>query len=514
MIKANLSLPPKIPPKETPYFGMVPIPQHDFPEQFSNFCFNSLYIKEEVIRCMVEIRDDCNNLLKDNRIFDVSVKNKTLRVEEFKQLQSSSIATIKFNTRESGWVGRLEKIIKTSFNDVGKGWFNIHETSKETYEFGKLKKFLTLVNFMMQDTVLTLCKDSVKEFVAYVLAFCPTSTTIESTSKVQNQFPEREIEEEDEEIDPYQEDDYTQTPDDQLDRFQIEKKFLQIRFAKNRDPDPLFILDLNLKKGQIIPQYSTDPADIVSKIMEVFDEGIKCLQAIPQLEPILLKHLFKTHKKTLKAPTIPLEKPALPDPAKKHILPDENTWLWEASNQIRQELKKQIAPLADYVQTFKQFEPESKLNPEQFVKALDDREGGISPEELKYDIQLHREEEDKLKTKIPEQITVGIFAINCKDIRSFYAGKHTQIVDKEIKLIAQKAKEMNYEITTKFDEINERIKRPPKDIQDLTETKKYIAEIGAEIEKKKKDIDYCMGIYSMLDEENFEFTSTEQDSKW
>jgi dynein heavy chain len=332
MIKANLSLPPKIPPKETPYFGMVPIPQHDFPEQFSNFCFNSLYIKEEVIRCMVEIRDDCNNLLKDNRIFDVSVKNKTLRVEEFKQLQSSSIATIKFNTRESGWVGRLEKIIKTSFNDVGKGWFNIHETSKETYEFGKLKKFLTLVNFMMQDTVLTLCKDSVKEFVAYVLAFCPTSTTIESTSKVQNQFPEREIEEEDEEIDPYQEDDYTQTPDDQLDRFQIEKKFLQIRFAKNRDPDPLFILDLNLKKGQIIPQYSTDPADIVSKIMEVFDEGIKCLQAIPQLEPILLKHLFKTHKKTLKAPTIPLEKPALPDPAKKHILPDENTWLWEASN--------------------------------------------------------------------------------------------------------------------------------------------------------------------------------------
>jgi dynein heavy chain len=52
---------------------------------------------------------------------------------------------------------------------VGKGWFNIHETSKETYEFGKLKKFLTLVNFMMQDTVLTMTKDSVREFVEFVL---------------------------------------------------------------------------------------------------------------------------------------------------------------------------------------------------------------------------------------------------------------------------------------------------------------------------------------------------------
>jgi dynein heavy chain, axonemal len=84
MIQANLSLPPKPPAKEVPQFGMVPIPQHDFPEQFSNFCFNSLFIKEEVIKAMVEIRAECNQLLLDNHIYDVSVKGKTLRVEEFK----------------------------------------------------------------------------------------------------------------------------------------------------------------------------------------------------------------------------------------------------------------------------------------------------------------------------------------------------------------------------------------------------------------------------------------------
>jgi dynein heavy chain, axonemal len=60
MIPANLTMPPKVPNRDTPYFGMVPIPSHDFPEQFSNFCFNSLYIKEEVIRAMVDIRADCN----------------------------------------------------------------------------------------------------------------------------------------------------------------------------------------------------------------------------------------------------------------------------------------------------------------------------------------------------------------------------------------------------------------------------------------------------------------------
>lgn len=60
MIQANLTLPPKAPGRAVSQFGMVPIPQHDFPEQFSNFCFNSLFIKEEVIRAMVDIRAECN----------------------------------------------------------------------------------------------------------------------------------------------------------------------------------------------------------------------------------------------------------------------------------------------------------------------------------------------------------------------------------------------------------------------------------------------------------------------
>jgi hypothetical protein len=85
MIPAQLQLPEKPPPKEIPYFGMVPIPQHDFPEQFSNFCFKSLYIREEAIRAMVEIKTECNQLLKENRIFNVSLP-KIVRVDEFKQL--------------------------------------------------------------------------------------------------------------------------------------------------------------------------------------------------------------------------------------------------------------------------------------------------------------------------------------------------------------------------------------------------------------------------------------------
>jgi dynein heavy chain len=91
IVPANLTLCPPPPPKACPYFGQVPIPKHEFPESFSNFCFNSLFIRNEVIRAMVQIREDCNNVMRDNRIFNVKL-SKTMRVEEFKQHQNSSIS--------------------------------------------------------------------------------------------------------------------------------------------------------------------------------------------------------------------------------------------------------------------------------------------------------------------------------------------------------------------------------------------------------------------------------------
>ena len=84
VVPANVTLPPPPPPKIVPYYGQVPIPKHEFPEQFSNFCFNSLFIKNEVIRAMVQIREECNLVMSDNRIFNNKL-NKTMRVDEFKQ---------------------------------------------------------------------------------------------------------------------------------------------------------------------------------------------------------------------------------------------------------------------------------------------------------------------------------------------------------------------------------------------------------------------------------------------
>lgn len=52
LITGPLTLPEEKKKEETPYYGMIDIPPHNFPEQFSNFCFNSILNKDQSIRAM------------------------------------------------------------------------------------------------------------------------------------------------------------------------------------------------------------------------------------------------------------------------------------------------------------------------------------------------------------------------------------------------------------------------------------------------------------------------------
>lgn len=89
---------------------------------------------------------------------------------------------------QGAWVQELIKIIKTEFNDVGKGWFNMKETSLITYQFGKLIKFLITVRLMMQDTLLSLVQRCYFDFYDFFKWYIPDKVEIVSANDVTNVF--------------------------------------------------------------------------------------------------------------------------------------------------------------------------------------------------------------------------------------------------------------------------------------------------------------------------------------
>jgi hypothetical protein len=132
----------------------------------------------------------------------------------------------------------------------------------------------------MQDTILTLGKESVKQFVDFMMQYIPKETHIRSTSKVINVFDKPEGSPlqrgQSEEVQAVQE-----KPESEMTTVEKVRKELDKEFSAEKDPEPLFVLDLILKPNMLIPNYSVEPKDIVSKVLEVFDEGIECLQQIP-----------------------------------------------------------------------------------------------------------------------------------------------------------------------------------------------------------------------------------------
>jgi cell division protein FtsL len=57
--------------------------------------------------------------------------------------------------------------------------------------------------------------------------------------------------------------------------------------------------------------------------------------------------------------------------------------------------------------------------------------------------------------------------------------------------------------------MQKKILKTPENIEDLTNTKQFIADQGAEIEKKKKEINEIMETYKILDEFNYDLSYTD-----
>lgn len=193
LISGPLVLPKKKEKEQAPYMGMITIPPHNFPEQFSNFCFNSILNKDQSIRAMQEIRKECNDvLLKD--IYNPNI-TKSMRVNEFRQIQKSSTSQISYYLKET-WVNKIKEIIKLNFaeepgaayGNFARPWYSLNETSKEAYEMSKLKKFLTQTKFVMEDTLYYMTKASVRRFVEAICDFVPLDVEVVDSFNVKNTF--------------------------------------------------------------------------------------------------------------------------------------------------------------------------------------------------------------------------------------------------------------------------------------------------------------------------------------
>eukprot|EP01022_Parablepharisma_sp_SALTPOND_P028499 TRINITY_DN71064_c2_g1_i1.p1 TRINITY_DN71064_c2_g1~~TRINITY_DN71064_c2_g1_i1.p1 ORF type:complete len:4083 (+),score=665.19 TRINITY_DN71064_c2_g1_i1:2435-14683(+) len=483
LIGGSLMLPPEPRPKRK-YYGMISIPAHNFPETFASFGFESILMRQEAIKAGEKINLECLEA-QEKEIFNTNF-TKTLKLEEFKQIESSSISQCAHYLRET-WVSKIKDIVKEKFKDSG-DWCNLNETLLEAYNRGKLKKFLTLIRIKMQETVKYLFEKSFKKYVDTLVRFVPRECKVISPSSVDNVYS----------------------------KFQLDEL--------ERPPFPLFTVELSaIGKPEEMPIFSQDPKKLVDIAVFLFDKAVDDLQQIAQVEPKVMPHFFKTVLKVdLRVPFRPQKRIANPTKLdrvagtkfdQKEL--EENGWLDEYYEKLRTELTNAVKPLETYRALFKQYREEFALDIDEEKKKLEDTENPMSSQELKRYINKHKDMEKLLQNEIPKRIQVSIFQIDCKEMRKKLAEKHAELAREAKLVLKERAKAYAAGIAEAFDVMKSKIRKIPTSIEDLTDIRTYIAsEIPGLVERQKLDIEKMIETYDIMDEYMEKLPREEFNNKW
>jgi dynein heavy chain len=521
LIINNLKLPsniinnPDVRTKESRYFGLEAVPVYDYITDYKNFTFKTLLCRKEIIDCLQKIKDECNKIKNSVAVFLTDIK-KPLRLQDFKRRQKNQLTVVE-KKLEVEWVMTIKDVLEKSLNGVGKGSFNLNVASKEIYEYLKLKKYMTVVKLLMQDTIYSLVNKSMKGYVDFFEKFIPEEVIIEDVNKVKNVFP---IQNEEEKLNTTYEL-INMTDDTQKENSSGTNEEDDDIYNENEQIWPLFQVNITKKDGNKVLDYTTKPEELVPEIMMTFDAGLKKLQKIPQVEPLLLNNLIKKAEKQI----IPLKSVARP-----HIKPSPTTQeqissgyelnedaiaIWELYERLEASLLRGCEPLKRYLQTFTKYNDDIALDPNEYTRKIkEDKNFDVwTNSKIRDDIIINKNREKEVLNEIPQIIHVSFFQINCKEFRSEIASKYAKIAELEIDILKEKASAIRTDIQNGYVMLKSKIQKEIKTIADLVSVQGDMEQIETELQKLKEKTVEVDEINSILDSFNVQIDSIEFEYK-
>jgi len=159
------------------------VPPHDWAQQYCLFNFNSFLTKGELISCIVKTKAENQNIMSKSLF--APHPTKTTKADEFEQMEIQAIQQTAAYLKDT-WLTSLKNSLRNGLKDVGKGWFNLNETKREVYDISKLKKFMTMINFMMQDTLRSMTEESMASYSNFICGAVSYEVQIEDIGKVES----------------------------------------------------------------------------------------------------------------------------------------------------------------------------------------------------------------------------------------------------------------------------------------------------------------------------------------
>ncbi|XP_074644244.1 dynein axonemal heavy chain 1-like [Tubulanus polymorphus] len=442
---------PESTPDVIPNKGCIEdVPDYPFDEQYDNFAFNALLTREESITAIGKVRTECNKVAAMS-LFHVPT-TKSMRIEEFEQTQSQATSQVSLFLKDS-WITTLRAAIRTSLRDVGKGWFNIHETNWEVYQISKLKKFMEMVKFNMQDSLRFLVQDSLVNFTQMILDACHNTMKCEEEMK-------------------------------------WETNLLISNFKPKKNP--LFHVDLMLDAQGA--HYSTNLNSFETVLVSLFDKGIQSTQSVPQLEKSIMEEIFWSGTPLLES------------------VGEHEPHVEEMRNYICLAINKALIPMKAYAQEYEQFLELFNMDINQYIKVYESQNHQAA--EIKQEVEDHLAEKERLEQIIPSNIVIGPFYVSTENVRQGLAKKRKALANAVLELLARQLRKQADDACEEFKAISRKLYEKPNCVEELSEMREWMKTIPDKLQEHQEVIDKAMSDYELIEEFYYNLSTDDFNAKW
>ena len=373
---------------------------YSYAAQASEFTFRTALTKPEVIECTRRIVNECVKCAKVPLF--ATTFSKPQRVDEFETAQKLTLNNASVAIKEQ-WTGSVKDAFFDCFGKVGKGWYNIKETDRAAYDFGKMKKYQNMIRMRMEDTLRFLVDDAVASFTAFIHATCSAELSVNATNDVE--------------------------PGPAPPLFALELQNIVSEDAANP------------KLGF---EYSTPLDDIKKTVIETFENAVTSVYGIPFIEPDVITEITWTFIPSMT--TVNLAEP--------HVK--------RAQESVAADVTVAIDALKRYLKLYDQFKPLQKIKVESYVEELNVRKEKLDEDdsmlaEYQKEIKIHEDHLLHIETTLPDAIDVGPFRVNASRVKTALADKRRALIEEVKTLIAAYPREICVDVIARYAEINSRL---------------------------------------------------------
>lgn len=434
-----------------------------FEQLREQFAFHSLYTKDCIFNALMKTRASCLEVA--NSVLLSLRSNKSFHLEEFQQTQAQLVSKTKKMLTED-WVPQLGRELRSALSEVSKGWFNLEETDREVYNMSKFSNFMTLVSCMMIDAARQCVLNNFKLFDDFIADLAPNSVEVKSPTEVISDFP---------------------------------------KDSTGAMIMPLFEIDMAIEKETI-----TDPKGVESEVDKIcyginpvlFKEActtilssiVDAVRSIPIIEPRVLPDMFRNVVLTLST------------------INEDEEQLVEHKSHVVAHLDAAIDVLQQYLATYDEYTEFIRLDNAKFIEQLNTDNPSL--DQCRQMIKVHQEAMDELHKNIPKREVVGLFAVNVTSIRNHLISKRKTLIKAILDYVSKTAKNQFKKLFNEYRTIESKITALPTKIEELDQTRQYIATVPNLTDKLHSRVVDSMKYYDFIDEYCHPLQNEDFNMKW